>query len=178
LLANYFSRLIDILNLDSTYLMGWSHGGIAAYLLAADLPVKIKRIITVEAQFGSEGYTDETFEFFINLSPEVVKQYRGTWVDNYEKLVYEKNTWERLIILLSKMWKQEVFVPSEKIEKMKCRSLIYLGDQDAISLEHGLKMYNIIEGSEFLVLPNTGHMVFYEKPDLVKELGLEFLLRP
>ncbi len=178
LLTDYFSSFIDKLKLDSTYVLGWSDGGVAAYLLAADRPEKIKRIVSVGAQFGFEGYAQETIEFVTNLSPEYAEQNWGTWVEDYEKLAYEKNTWGRFVKNLSKMWKQEVFVPSEKVEKIKCRSLIVLGDRDAISLEHGIKMYNSIEGSEFLVLPNTSHMIFYEKPDLMTEIGLEFLLRP
>ena len=45
LLAEYVSKLIDILKLDSAYLMGWSDGGIAGLILATKRPEKIKKLI-------------------------------------------------------------------------------------------------------------------------------------
>jgi len=53
-----------------------------------------------------------------------------------------------------------------------------LKDREAISLEQGIEMYQSIEGGEFLVIPNTSHMVFFEKPALMTEIALEFLTRP
>lgn len=76
------------------------------------------------------------------------------------------------------MWKQKVFVQDDKVKRIESRCLVVIGDRDAINLEHGVKMYRSIQRSEFLVLPNTSHMVFLEKPALMKEIALEFLTRP
>ena len=43
--ANYAAKIIDELKLDSTYIMGWSDGGIAGLLLANQRADKVKKVI-------------------------------------------------------------------------------------------------------------------------------------
>src|SRR4249919_1343031 len=45
LLATYVSKLIDLLKLDSAYVIGWSDGGIAALILTTKRPDKVKKIL-------------------------------------------------------------------------------------------------------------------------------------
>ncbi len=55
-LANYVSKLIDLLKLDSVYILGWSDGGIAALILAERRPDKIKKVIAAGANYRRDGY--------------------------------------------------------------------------------------------------------------------------
>jgi hypothetical protein len=43
LMADYYSKAINILKLDSTYVIGWSDGGNTALLLAKMRPDKVKK---------------------------------------------------------------------------------------------------------------------------------------
>ena len=71
-----------------------------------------------------------------------------------------------------------VFVlKTEKVKKIESRTLIILGDRDAIKLEHGIEMYQSIKGSEFAIFPNTSHMLFDEQPDLFNNIGITFLIK-
>ena len=45
LLSDYISQCIDALTLDRVYIIGWSDGGNAALILAADRPEKVRRVI-------------------------------------------------------------------------------------------------------------------------------------
>src|SRR6185503_20224332 len=45
MIAEYISRLIDVLRLDSAYVMGWSDGGNTALILANRRPDKIKKVL-------------------------------------------------------------------------------------------------------------------------------------
>ena len=45
LMANYISEMIDKLQLDSVYVIGYSDGGITALLLASRQHTKVKRVI-------------------------------------------------------------------------------------------------------------------------------------
>jgi pimeloyl-ACP methyl ester carboxylesterase len=176
-MADYFSEFIDALKLDSLYVVGWSDGGIIAILLAADRPEKIKRVIASGAQFGFDGYNESIKPMVNRTSPEIVEKEWDSWVNDYQAMAYKGNDWRDFISDLKKMWTQKIYVPSDKAKKIKARFLIILGDRDIISIAHGNDMYNTIKGSEFLVLPNTTHSVFDQRPELFNRLGIEFLTK-
>ena len=176
-MAEYFSKFIDALKLDSTYVIGWSDGGEIALILSADRPDKIKRVIVSGAQFGRRGYTESGQTFTETFSPEVVEKDWGSWVKTYQESAYRGNDWRDFILDLKKMWDAKIYVPDSKVRLIKARYLIILGDRDMITISHGNEMYNAIKGSEFLVLPNTSHNVFSEQPELFNKIGIEFLNR-
>jgi pimeloyl-ACP methyl ester carboxylesterase len=60
------------------------------------------------------------------------------------------------------------------LEGIKIPVMIVLGDRDAVTLEHGIEMYHLIKGSQFCVLPNTTHHLFYERPELINEIAIRF----
>jgi pimeloyl-ACP methyl ester carboxylesterase len=173
--ADYYSEFIDILKLDSVYVIGWSDGGMAAMLLAADRPDKVKRVMISGSNLGHSGYTDAGKQWVSSISPEIVEKDWGSWVKDYQSKAYEGNNFTDFILACKKMWDQDPYVPIEKVNKIKSRLLIVLGDRDRyVTLEHGIKMFRLIKGSELLVLPNTGHMVFWERPELITKIGIEF----
>jgi len=52
LLADYTAKMIDQLQLDSAYVMGWSDGGNAALILAGKRPDKVRRVLASGATNG------------------------------------------------------------------------------------------------------------------------------
>ena len=52
LIAEYFSKMIDLLKLDSAYIMGWSDGGNAGLLLAESRSDKVKKVLAVGANYN------------------------------------------------------------------------------------------------------------------------------
>ena len=176
-MADYMSKVIDALKLDSVYVVGWSDGGEIALILSADRPDKVKRVIVAGAQFGHSGYTESGKKFTETFSPETVERDWGSWVKDYQQNAFRGNDWRDFILDVKKMWDTKVYVPDTKVRLIKARYLIILGDRDMITIAHGSEMYNAIRGSEFLVLPGTSHMVFEEQPELFNRIGIEFLSR-
>jgi len=56
LVTDYFSEMIDLMNLDSVYALGCSDGAIVSMLLAHDRPQKVKRIIGQRLKAGTHTY--------------------------------------------------------------------------------------------------------------------------
>jgi pimeloyl-ACP methyl ester carboxylesterase len=174
LLADYFSKCIDILKLDSVYIVGWSDGGNAALILAADRPEKVKRALISGANSRLDGIAAHEYESVTSVNPENVERHWGSWKEEYLQMAHKNNDWKKFVTDLGVMWRQEIYVPHEKVEKIEARFLIVIGDRDLITLEHGVEMYYTIDGSELLVLPNTGHMTFWDKPKIISEFAKEF----
>jgi len=176
LLANYISKLIDVLGLDSAYVIGWSDGGNTALILANNRPDKIRKVLVSGANYKLSGYpsifNDTTnFERVIN-NPEFETNDKEE-IENYLSL-YPGRNWRKFFIDINKMWSQKVYFPASILEGIKIPVLIVLGDRDAVTLEHGIEMYHLIKGSQFCVLPNTSHRVFYERPDLISDIAIDF----
>ena len=176
LLAEYVSKLIDLLRLDSAYVMGWSDGGIAGLILAARRPEKIKRLIASGANYTKSGYigsdsiTNDSLQLLppdYRFSPEDQK-----WADEY--FIANKSGWRKIINDRIVMWHEEYCFPKELFNQIHIPVLLVFGDRDIIKSEHGLEMHRLIKGSQFCVLPNTSHAVFTEKPELIDKIALDF----
>jgi pimeloyl-ACP methyl ester carboxylesterase len=72
------------------------------------------------------------------------------------------------------MWAQKIYFPATVLEGIKVPVMIVLGDHDGVTLEHGIEMHRLIRESQFCVLPNTSHRVFYERPKLINDIAIEF----
>ena len=62
---------------------------------------------------------------------------------------------------------------------MRCPVQIIWGQQDRfISLAAGEDLHRTIPGSRLTVLPKTGHLPMWERPDDVNRLITDFLIPP
>lgn len=175
LMAEYYSKMIDLLDLDSAYVMGWSDGGIAALLLGKNRPDKIKKVISSGPNYRADGLKEEEMDFSKNKlgNVEWVEANLDGWVENYKHLS-PQDDWKRYITETKRMWLEEEYFPKSDLEAIKIPVLIIYGDNDMYKLEHGIEMHRAIENSQFRVLPNTSHQVFDERPELISQIAIDF----
>lgn len=174
LLASFFSKMIDLLQLDSVYIIGWSDGGNAALILAADRPEKVKKIVVSGSNTRLDDSDPGTLNFLKQLNPKYVETTQKDWLTEYIKKSPQKDKWEKFILDMQKMWSTKIVVSEPKLAQIKNQILIVLGDRDAIKIEHGIEMLRTIKNSQFCVLPNTSHNVFEEQPDLITQIAINF----
>ena len=174
-LLEFTSRLIDSLNIDSAYVMGWSDGGIMGILLAEKRPDKIRKVIAVGANNGLrraippdipiDSVYPMKLDYFEKNNKELIERYMNTLPRDWRKQVNDLNN----------MWYQKESYFSDSIYgRINIPVMIVLGDRDDIIVEHGLEMHRRIKGSQLCILPNTTHEVFSEKPDLINKIAIEF----
>ncbi|HRG39742.1 MAG TPA: alpha/beta hydrolase [Bacteroidia bacterium] len=175
LIADYCSKMIDLLKLDSTYIMGWSDGGIEALLLAKNRPDKVKKIIAVGPNYRADGLKpDEVGDWGPNFSLNKFEKNFTQWITFYNTISPQKD-WKRLVTESNRMWFKEEYFPLSDLTKINIPVLIVFGDRDQYKLEHGLEMHRAIKNSQFCVIPNCSHSIFFEKPDLMNQLAIDFL---
>ena len=175
--SNYYAEFIDILKLDSVYVLGWSDGGNSAFILAYDRPDKVKKVIVSGANSDTDGYQDGDLEMMKSQSDpkNISDEVRTKWVPAFLSKTPNKDNWEKSYKQLHKMWVTKEVISDAHLSNIKSKFLIVYGDKDIMKLEHGLHIYKTIKGSEFCILPNTSHWVFKEKPDLITGIILNFL---
>lgn len=174
LLADYQSKLIDQLKLESVYIIGWSDGANTALILAKNRPDKVKKLILSGANYKLNGFQKDALKECERIADtNYVKKELQDWIKHYQKLSPKK--WTRYISEVGQMWFKDEYFPKSDLEAIKIPTLVIYGDRDMYTLEHGIEIKNAIKNSQFCVIPNCSHQVFFEKPKLFLKIANVFL---
>lgn len=174
LLTEYTSLLIDTLNLDSAYVMGFSDGGIVSLLLAEKRPDKVKKVIAIGANNGIRGVLPPGVDPALVSPPpiEIFEKENKETIDKYMALL--PRDWKKLVADQNKMWYQFEYFPNSILERIDIPVMIAQGDHDMIRVEHAVELHRLIKNSELCILPNTSHDVFAERPELINSIAISF----
>ena len=175
LMADYYSKMIDQLKLDSVYVIGYSDGGITGLLLAEKRPIIVKKVIVSGANSRMDALKPEILEYLKLINPSFIETNLKEWLEDYRSKSPEKDKWEKFITDITKMYSQDTLITDQTLSNIKAKTLLVFGDRDAIKLEHGIELYQKISGSQLCILPNTPHEVFSESPELISDIGIDFL---
>lgn len=177
LMADYISQLIDVLKLDSAYVMGWSDGGNTGLILGSNRPDKVKKVLASGANYTLSGYPSilkDTSDWESELRSSAFDTTYKDVKKIYDSISHHPRDLRKVLIDINKMWHQEIYFSPDYLRKIKIPVMIVLGDKDAVTLEHGIEMHRLIKDSQLCILPNTSHAVFNERPDLINEIAIAF----
>lgn len=173
-MAEYYSQLIDQLELDSAYVMGWSMGGNTALLLAANRPDKIKKVVSGASNAKASGLTEEGRNLLKEYTIEAVKEDKD-WLEHYQQMNPQPEKWIKFWEDNQKMWAREIKIPDEKLTAIHVPVLLIRGDKDLIKLEHTIAMYKALRYGQLCVYPRVGHEMPEEKGEILARIAIEFL---
>ncbi len=183
---------LDELGLARASLLGVSMGGIIAQRLAIDFPGRIDRLIIASAAARLSVHGRRTMEMlrdlldflpprdfgralmclafappFQNRFPAFVSQAAELYGLEDEDVPGTRGQAEHLL---------EGWDYRDALGKLRVPTLIISGVRDAVvSIEDSREIASLIEGSEFLSLPDAGHSVLAEGGSVVLERILDFL---
>jgi len=132
--------IINHLNLDSTFIVGRSDGGILALLLAIHYSQKVKKAVA----------------FAANLTPDTI----GLYAFNYDELKRDRRHADEMIAKndttinwkviqqRNRMMEFQPHITAADLNKIKCPVFVMSTDRDIIPEEHTLFIYrNILKGN-------------------------------
>jgi pimeloyl-ACP methyl ester carboxylesterase len=61
------------------------------------------------------------------------------------------------------------------LKAVVCRTLVMVGDDDEVNLEHAVDFFRALPDGELAVIPGTSHGLLVEKPELCNRIVLDFL---
>ena len=64
---------------------------------------------------------------------------------------------------------------TDDLGSIGCRTLVMVGDDDEVPLEHAIDFYRAVPRGELAVVPGTSHGLLVEKPDLCNKIVVDFL---
>jgi len=167
MMADDYAALLDILKIDSAFVIGWSDGGINGLLLAIRHPKKVKKLAVTGA----------------NLRPDTTAVPGEIWdlvMPAYAELKNksEKNDSEKNSFKLTRLLVENPHISYEELQQIKCPTLVIGGDHDVIKEEHTMEIYKHIPRAYLWILPNSGHSTPIVYAQEFNKKTEEFFRRP
>ena len=85
--------------------------------------------------------------------------------------------WPVVVAKFKEMVTTQPTISVEQLGDITAHTLVVVGDDYIVALDHTASLFRAIPNSELAVIPGTSHFGFMEKPELVNRLVLDFLLR-
>jgi pimeloyl-ACP methyl ester carboxylesterase len=166
MMADDLNALLDSLHIDSSYVIGWSDGGINGLLLAMRHPEKVKKLAVTGANLWPDttAVASDIIAMVANLEDTLKMLPQTPELKNYLKLFH---------LLL-----YEPHISLEDLQKIKCPTLVIGGDHDVILPKHTMLIAEAIPKSYLWILPDSGHSTpIYHKEDFNRVVN-DFFNKP
>lgn len=133
-----------------TKLAGCSDGGVVALLVALQRPDLVERLACVASVFHRDGWG-------------------GGMSGQAERSDFVRR--------LDDMHSADPALTPEMLAELPVRTLVMIGDDDEVSIEHATEFYRSLPVAELSIVPGTSHGLLVEKPELCNAILLDFLTR-
>ncbi len=172
-MAEDTERFIEEVVGGPVHLVGWSDGAVVSLLIALDRPDLVHRLVLIGGNVDRTGFVPE-FQDAVELPSDspVYQPFRAV----YEAVSPDgPDHWPTVFAKLMRMWRTEPDIAWPDLARVRARTLVLVGDDDLVTLEHTIAMYRAMPRAELAVVPGASHLAPMEKPDLVNRIILDFL---
>jgi pimeloyl-ACP methyl ester carboxylesterase len=150
------------------HLVGMSDGAIVALLVALRRPDLVERLVLVAGVFHLDGWVPQAIDPQNEL-PEFM-------ADSYGEISPDGRAHFRVVAdKVARMHLKEPALTTTDLGTLESRTLVMIGDDDEVTLEHAVAAYRAIPDAELAVVPGTSHGLLVEKPELCNDLIVNFL---
>jgi len=151
------------------HLVGHSDGAVVAMMAAMQRPDLARDLVLVSGGFHHDGVLDAGKE----LDVDQVVQFAGP---AYSEVSPDGGDHFRVVVeKIAVMAASEPDLAQSDLAGVKSRTLVMFSDDDLVSMQHVIDMYEALPNAELAVVPGTSHFLLQEKPALCNRLILEFL---
>ena len=185
--------LMESLGIGRVHIVGTSYGGEAALRFALDFPQTVKSISVID----SVSELDETLKFFVLGWKELAKQkegekfffgmmpsiYGSSFVKkNMEMLKSRAKAFKEISdsyfdgqIELYDTFLNDVYI-TDQLSRIDCPVLVVCGEDDILKPPKFSKLIaDSVKNSEYVIIPNCGHVAIFEKPNELNSMLLGFI---
>ncbi len=132
------------------------------------------KLVAIGSNFDASGLVPEMEEQAASMaadSPDMARLrelYEAASPDGAEH-------WPVVFAKFMEMLVTQPHIPLEDLSRIDVPTLVLVGDDDIVSLEHTFALFRAIPNSQLAVAPGTSHTAMMEKPELVNRLVLDFI---
>lgn len=184
--------LMDALDISSAYVMGISMGGFIAQEIALSQPERVDKLILAATHYGGADAIPpppEALKVMLDRSGDLtellLRGFRISTAPNFSEqhpeIIQELLQYRMMQPVPPAQYAAQVQVglqhnASERLSQIKCPTLIVFGEQDnVVPKENAQLLAKKIPHARVIILPNVGHLLPIEAPQLLAQTVIEFL---
>jgi pimeloyl-ACP methyl ester carboxylesterase len=188
-MADDAAGVLDALNVRSADVLGYSMGAVTAIKLAVRQPDKVGKQIIVSGTSRPDGWYPEVKDAVTQATPEM---FAGTPMESeYKRLSPTPNAFPVLVGKLRTLGASNYDSPDEAVRAIDGKTMIVVGDADAVELEHAIELFKLRGGvdkkviaqgfmteaprARLAVLPGTSHVGIMANAELIAQVAIPFL---
>lgn len=148
-------------------LVGYSAGATVALRVAVGRPDLVDRLVLISGAFHRDG-TILRPTADAEPPPQLVAAYAEVSPDGADHLPV-------VIAKIAQSVAQEPGLTVADLGAVACPTLVMVGDDDIVTLEHTLALYRGLRNAQLAIVPAASHLLLLEKPELCTRLVTDFL---
>lgn len=179
LMSQDVQALAEHLGHQRISIMGLSDGGITALVTAVDRPEFVDRLVLLGATFHYSAYPEDVREFISTYEWDGntdADRYPGNFIQHYMVGHENLSGFGALLSEMAVMWTTSPALDRDDLARITSKTLVINGDHEDVPLAHAFELYDSLSDAQLFVVPNATHYALDEKPDLLNETILNFLL--
>jgi pimeloyl-ACP methyl ester carboxylesterase len=165
---------IEAVGIDSAHVVGWSDGAVVGLHVALQRPDLVRKLVLIGTAVNLDGLAAGAREMLESgLSPEILppflkELYANVSPDGPEHfdVVFDK---------LTSTWKTEPSFELSELQRLPMPTLVMLGDDDMVTVEHAAAVQRAIPDAQLAVVPAASHGFPMETPELASRPVIDFL---
>jgi pimeloyl-ACP methyl ester carboxylesterase len=150
------------------HLVGCSDGASVALLVALRRPDLARRVVFIAGVAHHDGWAPGVIDPD-QAPPEFLARLYG------ELSPDGPDHFPVVTAKLDRMHAEEPTLTIADLNGVRSRTLVMLGDDDEVTLEHAIALYRGLPDGELAVVPGTSHGLLVEKPTLCNTIIVDFL---
>jgi pimeloyl-ACP methyl ester carboxylesterase len=149
------AALLQQLHIADIDVVGWSDGGILALMLAIHYPQLVHSVVVSGTNISPDGLLDSELAALRDAADtaDIHGKLRQLWRSSPTR---DELNWTLL-------------------QQLQKPVLVLAGDNDVIKPTHTRAIYHALPRAQLIVLPDTGHATFTQRPEIVNPAVLEFI---
>jgi pimeloyl-ACP methyl ester carboxylesterase len=188
-LADDAAGVLDAIGVRSADVIGYSLGGITAIVMAVRHPDKVRKQIIMSGTAQRGGWYPEVNAALEEITPQAFAG--GPLEAAFKRLSPTPDAFPIVVEKLRALDASNYDVPDEEVRAVRGKTMVIVGDTDAVQLEHAIKLFKLRGGGDrkaasqgFLaespparlaVLPAASHVGMMANAELIAELANPFL---
>jgi pimeloyl-ACP methyl ester carboxylesterase len=166
LMAGDTIRFLESVVGGSAHLVGCSDGGVVALLVALRRPDLVRKLISVAS--NRDGWVPGAVDPDVAPPEFLASMYVEVSPDGAEHF-------PEVFAKAARMHAEEPTLTADDLRGITCRTLVMIGDDDEVTLEHAAEFHRGLPNAELSIVSGTSHELLVEKPELCNTIMVDFL---